>query len=240
MGGEAARKILLTPTVTRLSARTTGRPDMSGQPPDSHRANITRLPPAEYVGEITSRYAAGETPWDTGVPNPALVKAVESGGLRGRTLLELGCGTGTNAIELARRGFRVTAVDLVDVAIRRAREKAKTAGVTVDFRCGDLTRLGLGGPYDCLVDIGCYHGLRNRSLDAFQSTLARVSRTGTRWLSVAGSANDTGSEGPPRVREEEFRRELGGLFDFLDVHEFRFDIRPDFRPLMWSILMERR
>ncbi len=185
-------------------------------------------------------YASGKTPWDSGVPSSELIRSVEAGELPGTTLLELGCGTGTNAIELARRGYRVKAIDLVELAVERAREKARKAGVTLEFLSGDLTKLDLGGPFDCLFDLGLYHGLRNRDLVGFLSTLRRVSRSGTRWLSLAGNAKEVLPDGPPVVREEEFRAELEPLFRILRVREFRFDLRPDFQPLAWSILAERR
>ncbi len=202
--------------------------------------DISTLPKDEYLRAMSERYASGETPWDTGVPSSELTRAIEEGSLQGRTFLELGCGSGTNAIELARRGYSVTAVDLVEQAIVRAKEKARRAEVEVDFRAGDLTRMDLGGPYDCLFDSGLYHGIRNRDLSGFVSTLTRVTRPGTRWLSIAGNAKEPLPNGPPVVSEDEFRTELGGLFNILRVREFRMDLRPDLQPLAWSILMERR
>lgn len=194
----------------------------------------------EFQEAMRHIYAAGETPWDSGVPSSELIRTVEAGELPGTTLLELGCGTGTNAIELSRRGYRVKAIDLVDLPIEKAREKARTAGVDVEFLSGDLTKMELGGPFDCLFDLGLYHGIRNRDLVGFLATLRRVSRPGTRWLSLAGNAREILPDGPPVVREEEFRAELEPLFRILRVREFRFDLRPDFQPLAWSILAERR
>jgi len=197
-------------------------------------------PSSEYRDCIRQRYIAGEAPWDSGRPSTELVRALGAGLLPGKTALEFGCGTGTNAIELAQRGYRVTAVDLADVAVERGREKARQARVTVDFRVGDLTRMDFDTPFDVLFDSGVYHGIRSRDLDGFLRTVKRASRRGTRWLSLAGNAREPHPQGPPVVREEDFRLELGTLFDFLEVREFRFDLRPDFQPLAWSILMERR
>jgi methyl halide transferase len=196
--------------------------------------------PDEHGKILRERYMTGDVPWDSGRPSTELVRTLNAGLLPGRSALEFGCGTGTNAIELARRGYRVTAVDLIDIPVERAREKARQAGVTVDFRVGDLTRIELGDPYDVLFDSGVYHGIRTRNLAGFLETVERASRPGTRWLSLAGNASEPHPNGPPSVREEEFRTELGPLFSFLDVREFRFDLRPDFQPLAWSILMERR
>src|SRR5256886_16823071 len=96
--------------------------------------------------EFEKSYATSDTPWDSGHPSAELVRVLDAGLLPGKTVLEIGCGTGTNAIELARRGYRVTAIDLVDLAVRRAKDKAQPAGVDIDFRVGAATRWDPGGP----------------------------------------------------------------------------------------------
>ena len=192
---------------------------------------------AEWFRE---RYVVGDAPWDTGAPNPELLRVVESGGLPGPTLLELGCGTGTNAVELARRGYKVTAVDQVALAVERGREKARQAGVHVDFHVEDVTRFASPRPFDAVFDLGLYHGVRRSDLAGLLRTLDRVTRPGTRWLSIAGNAREPHEEGPPVVGEPEFRSELGSRFTFVDVREFRLGLKDRGSPLMGSILMERR
>jgi cyclopropane fatty-acyl-phospholipid synthase-like methyltransferase len=83
--------------------------------------------------------------------------------------LDLGCGTGTNCITLARAGWQAVGVDLIHKAIRKAREKAKAAGVAVDFHQDSVTRLrGVSGPFDLILDIGCYHGLAPAERSIYQ------------------------------------------------------------------------
>jgi ubiquinone/menaquinone biosynthesis C-methylase UbiE len=192
--------------------------------------------------DFKERYAEGKIPWDSGKPSQELVRLLDSGELTGKTVLEIGCGTGTNAMELARRGFNVTAVDFVKQAIEIAQGKAKAAGVKVNFRVANVLQDDLGGPYDILFDRGVYHGLRLEALEKFQEVLKRVTRPGSFYLCLAGNAKEkTGEEGPPVVKEEEFRNELGSIFDILEVREFRFATNvPDFHPLAWSILMRRK
>jgi 2-polyprenyl-3-methyl-5-hydroxy-6-metoxy-1,4-benzoquinol methylase len=70
--------------------------------------------------------------------------------------LDLGCGTGTNAITLARHGWQVTGVDFSPKAIRQARRKATAEGLKIEFHAADVTDLAmLTGPYDYVLDIGC-------------------------------------------------------------------------------------
>lgn len=190
---------------------------------------------------FAERYAQGETPWDSGQPSEELLRILNAGKLTGRTVLEIGCGTGTNAIELARRGFQVTAVDIVDQAIQAARKKARKAKPTVDFRVADVLQDDLGGPYDILFDRGVYHCLRTVDLKRFQDFLKRATHPGSWWLSLDGNAKEDLEDGPPVVTEPEIRTELGPLFDILELREFHFTTnKTDFHPLAWSILMRRK
>ena len=128
---------------------------------------------AETV-DFTDRYLRGETPWDSGQPSEELLRVLGEGKLTGKTVLEYGCGTGTNAVELARRGFLVVAVDIAEPAIRIARDKARAADVTVDFRVADVLKDDLGGPYDILFDRGVYHCVRTIDLKRFQKFLRKI------------------------------------------------------------------
>ncbi|MBI3850562.1 MAG: methyltransferase domain-containing protein [Verrucomicrobia bacterium] len=190
---------------------------------------------------FVERYARAETPWDSGRPSEELLRVLNAGKLTGKTVLEIGCGTGTNALELARRGYTVTAVDYVEQPILAAREKARQAGVTVDFRVADVLKDDLGGLYDILFDRGVYHHLRTEDLKGFQEFLKRATRQGSWWLSLAGNAKEKIENGPPVVQENEIRAELGPLFEILELREFRFSTgQSNFRPLAWSILMRRK
>jgi SAM-dependent methyltransferase len=106
------------------------------------------------------RYLTGKTPWDTNITPPELVKLVEDERMRPGRALDLGCGTGTNAIFLAQHGFDVIGVDYVGRAIDAARKKAQASGVQVEFRRADVLAPGNpNAPLDLILDIGCFHSL---------------------------------------------------------------------------------
>src|SRR5919205_4019837 len=94
-------------------------------------------------------YRFGFTPWDSGVSPPELKEMIE--GPNARTpgkALDLGCGTGTNAIYMTQHGWNVTAIDFVPRAIANAKAKAVNAKVAPNFIVGDVTKLrelGVGG-----------------------------------------------------------------------------------------------
>jgi len=131
-------------------------------------------------------YRDGTPPWDSGVTPPELVALVEgTDALTPGHVLELGCGTGTNAVYLARHGWRVAAIDLIDRAVRQAREKADAAGVDVTVLCGDATRLdevGVPGPYDLYFDLSCYCGIPPHRRDAYAAGLTKRASPGARLL----------------------------------------------------------
>jgi cyclopropane fatty-acyl-phospholipid synthase-like methyltransferase len=105
-----------------------------------------------------NRWYFKKPPWDTGISPPELIAYLQTHP-PGRAL-DLGCGTGTNAITIAQHGWQVIGVDFAWKAIAEAKGKARTAGVQVDFRIGDVSRLeGVSGPFDLILDIGCFHGL---------------------------------------------------------------------------------
>lgn len=72
----------------------------------------------------------------SGRPNGRLVAEIT--GLAPGRALDVGCGEGADAIWLARHGWTVTAVDISEVALARARAAAEQAGVDVDWICGDV------------------------------------------------------------------------------------------------------
>jgi len=128
-------------------------------------------------------------PWDTGITPPEVVEAIEApNGLPPGRALDLGCGTGTNSLYLARHGWQVVGVDFAGMAIRIARRKARQAGVTADFYVADVTRLDLLAiqpPFDLALDIGCFHSLTADARGRYLNGLRRLLRPGARWMLYA-------------------------------------------------------
>jgi SAM-dependent methyltransferase len=220
------------------------------------RREVRVAPPARWLAALaaavsvaamddqdhfTRVYAGGSPPWDRGKPDPELIRVLDAGLLPGRTVLEFGCGYGDNAIELARRGYQVMAVDFVAQAVELARRKAQAAKVKVDFRCADVVALEFERPFDVLFDRGCYHHMRRADLAGFQGMLRRVTRAGSRWFCLAGNANQKTDVGPPRVHEDEIRAELEPLFEILDLREVEVhNERTGTRVLFWAVLLQGR
>jgi len=206
-------------------------------------------PPLNEVGKSMSdtahwdeRYRTGNSPWDTGRPSTELRRVIADEKVQPCRAIELGCGTGTNAIWLAQQGFEVAAVDISLLAIDRAREQAAAAGVHVDFRAANvLDPPPLGGPFDFFFDRGCYHIVRRVDVQRFLDTLEQLTRPGSLGLVLAGNACEPMTPGPPVVTEEQIRGELRRVFEIVWLREFRFDQlkESEARPLAWSCFLRR-
>jgi len=136
-------------------------------------------------------YLFGRPRWDTGITPPEMIELVESGQVPPGRALDIGCGTGTNAIYLAQRGFQTVGTDIAWLAIRRARQKTRKAGVSVAFYVGEAIKLGtpagppVGGSFDMAIDIGCLHAIQSGHRLAYGSMLRRVLREDGYYLLYA-------------------------------------------------------
>ncbi len=186
-------------------------------------------------------YRESTPPWETGKPSEELVRVVSEGLIRPCSTLELGCGTGANAVYLARHRFEVTAVDASPTAIERARTRAEQADALLRIVLADVFEFAeTSGPFDLVFDAGFYHFARRVDLTRFLDLLWRVTRPGSLYFTLAGAAGELAEGGPPQVREEEIRGELGRLFEFVTLRPFRFESpRRKEGYLGWSCLTQR-
>jgi SAM-dependent methyltransferase len=158
------------------------------------------------------QYLVGLTPWE-GMPSlPVGEQAVallerEQGHREppfGRAL-DLGCGSGFWSVHLAERGWDVTGVDIVPKAVRSARERAREAGVEVEFVEGSAAALsssGVGTGYQLVLDFGTVHGLPPDQVRAVGREVTAVATEGATLLMYAFSPGRRGPLPRGMGREE--------------------------------------
>jgi SAM-dependent methyltransferase len=130
------------------------------------------------------RYWRKRTPWDTQITPPEVMAFLRQTA-PGRAL-DLGCGTGTNAITLTQHGWQVTGVDFSPRAIAMARRKAARKGLAIAFHIGDVANLDdLTGPYDYALDIGCLFSLRPFDRQKYAAGLVRMLPAGAHFMLYA-------------------------------------------------------
>jgi SAM-dependent methyltransferase len=130
-------------------------------------------------------YALGFHPWEDLATHPPfadkllelVAREEKAAGPAERSALDLGTGSGVWGIELAKRGWEVTGVDLVAKALARARRRIDEAGVQMRLVHGDVTALseaGIGGGYRLLLDTGTFHGLDSAQRRAMGRSVTAV------------------------------------------------------------------
>ena len=141
----------------------------------------------EQAAEWDARYREREGSMWSGRPNGRLVAEVTD--LVPGRALDVGCGEGADAIWLAGRGWQVTAIDISDVALGRAREAAERAGVSVEWICGDAQQIALAVRAFDLVSLQ-YPALPKAAGDAAMHTLLDTVRPGGLLLAVYHDLDD--------------------------------------------------
>ncbi len=150
-------------------------------------------------------YAIGFTPWDGHPQSAALRELIEgSDTAPPGSALDVGCGTGDTSIYLAQQGWQVTGVDFTPKALDKARTKARAADAAVNFIHADVTHLGQAGiigPFQLIVDSGCFHGMSERDRDLYVNEISAAAAPGAQLLMIAFKPR--GRFGPAGVDQTE-------------------------------------
>lgn len=171
------------------------------------------------------RYATGDVPWDIGEPPDHFVDFVRSRPIQPGRTLDIGCGTGTNSIWLARQGFTVLGVDVSGIAIERAREKLGDADLPCRFAALDFLHEPLpNGPFDFVVDVGCFHVFDEADDRAlFAERVSEVLAPEGLWLSFIGSTEGPERDhGPPRRSLRDVVDAVEPSLEILEIRSVEF------------------
>ena len=171
------------------------------------------------------RYASGELPWDTGTPEPLLVNFVTSGGVMPGRALEIGAGTGTNAIWLAEHGFDVLGVDVSPIAVEKANAKMQGRELRCRFATLDFLATPLADdPFQFVFDRGCFHVFDEpKERSQFATCVAATLEPGGLWLSLIGSTEGPPREvGPPRRSAQEVALAIEPVLEIVELRSAEF------------------
>ncbi|KZS59229.1 MAG: class I SAM-dependent methyltransferase [Mycobacterium pseudokansasii] len=148
------------------------------------------------------------TPWDIGGPQPVVRQLVALGAIKGE-VLDPGTGPGHHAIYYAAKGLSATGIDGSVAAIERARDNARKAGVSVDLRVADATKLeGLDGRFDTVVDCAFYHTFSTAPelRQSYVQALHRATKPGARlYMFEFGEHDVNGFTMERSLSESDFR-----------------------------------
>ncbi len=159
-------------------------------------------------GSWDDTYLHNRTPWDIGRPQPAILRLADAGELI-EPVLDNGCGSGEHALLAATIGLEVTGVDIAQLAVERARAKARQRGLSAEFLVGDVLALEaierLDPPFRTVIDTGCFHTFANADRPIYASSLAGVVESGGVLHLLCFSEHTPGTDGPRRVTQAEIQ-----------------------------------
>ena len=178
-------------------------------------------------------YVIGRTPWDTGEIPPELTELLGEGEIMPGRALDVGCGTGTHSIYMAKHCPEVVGVDFSRPALRQARRKAERAGANVRFQTADVLRLGLpdspdlGGQFDFMLDLSCMHTFSVEDRGRYGESASRVVRPGGYVLLYAWQPREQDGR-TVGLSQEETQAVMGDAFRLLWVRDVAHTRRPRF------------
>ena len=189
------------------------------------------------------RYQTGNTPWDIGRADPNLIQAVTTVPIKPCSVLDIGCGTGDNAIWLSHNGFRVIGVDTSEIAIEKAVEKASQVNAGCIFEVANILRSPVEGrPFGFAFDRGFFHTLgSDKERETFAETVNDHLGKDGLWLSLLGNADELrNGPGPPQRTARDIVNAVESRFEILSLVSGTFGSNRPNPPRAWVCLMRKR
>ncbi|MGA8542326.1 MAG: class I SAM-dependent methyltransferase [Thermoplasmata archaeon] len=185
-------------------------------------------------------YQRGVPPWDIGHPQREFVHLEETGEVEGR-VLDVGCGTGENALYFERRGHPTWGVDFSPTAIARARAKAAERGLAVTFQVASALELSaLHETFDTVTDCGLFHTFSDEERIRYSASVASVLRPGGRCYILCFSEHEPPWGGPRRVTQAEIRATFRAGWRVRWIHDGHFEARDnEFTGRAWLAALSR-
>lgn len=178
-------------------------------------------------------------PWELGKPRRLLVDLVEKGVVKPGKALDICCGAGTNTVYLAKKGFKVTGIDISSKAIEYAREKAERANVKIRLMVQNFLALPFEGEeFDFVFDMGCFHHVEIEDRDTFIGGVFRVLKKGGLYLMTCFSHKN--GRAWNHFTREQIAELFSGYFEIKLIRHVASVEADGYRRYFYSALMEKK
>lgn len=171
-------------------------------------------------------YRVGLTPWESDYSLVPQLEGLLDSEEADREMpygpgLDLGCGTGRWSVLLAKRGWKVTGIDVVPKAVRTARERARDEGVEVEILEGDVTALrdaGVAPGFSFFLDVECFNHLGDEQRAKVGAEVNAVASDDATMLLLVWTKARRGPL-PPGAGPDDLTRALPG-WSIVDQHPY--------------------
>ena len=177
-------------------------------------------------------YSRSRPPWDIDSPQPAFVQIADE--IEG-SILDVGCGTGENALFFASRGHETMGIDFLESPIAIANEKARDRGIDATFKVHDALALHeLIRTFDRVLDCGLFHTFSNEDRPTYVNSLSKAVKPGGKIHLLCFSENEPEGQGPRRVTQTEIQNCFSRGWTVESIEPARFLTRTDVEGVSFS------
>ncbi len=197
----------------------------------------------DVVKRFKDHYEKGFMPWAHKNPDFNLVEMVEEWPINPCNMLEMGCGTGVDALWLASQNFKVTACDVSEIAIDMAKKQQPADLSNCRFHVLDCQKDPIpGSPFEFIFERGYFHSYRTRkSRKEIAGRIADLLRPKGLWLTISGSCDaPEREEGPPRLSIHDIADAVEKNFKILSITATHFGSEEKNPARAWVCLFRKR
>ena len=194
-----------------------------------------------------AKYLDADTPWDDGHPWRPLPDLLARYAPPGGRLLDIGCGLGGKAAQMADLGYHVLGVDISQAAIDAARQLNAGSDASLEFRRANFLKESPKKPFDLAFDRSVWSTFDEAGRAAFVNRVAEWLAPGGHWISLTGCADNrdpkTGEPDPrgyPRHSLHAIAACCEPYFEILEVTRQPFGATPDTDFTAWVTVMRAR
>ncbi|HKZ93433.1 MAG TPA: class I SAM-dependent methyltransferase [Candidatus Bathyarchaeia archaeon] len=188
---------------------------------------------------VYREYPAEVLPWELGRPRKTLVDLIESGTVKLGKSLDLCCGTGTNTVYMAEKGFQAVAIDISKHALKLAKQKSRKARVDIQFALASFVTLPFKeAAFDFVFDMGCFHHVEIEDRKEFIRGICQVLKPKAHYQLTCFS--DRNGVAWNHFTKERLARYFAGRFRFISLDHFGSVEGNGSTRFFYSILMQRR
>ncbi len=178
-------------------------------------------------------------PWFLPRLDPDIERVLIARGISSGRVLDVGTGPGTQAMALAERGLDVVATDISETAVMRAAREAARRGIEVDFVVDDVLESRVVGPFDLILDRGCFHVLAPAARGTYVAKVRELLLPGGLLFLMVFSHLEPGDQGPYRFSPKEIESQFHPALHVASVEATIIDGQRDQPPRALFCVLER-